>query len=305
MIEGAESGRDAMISEVRTMVHIRSILRDAQGIASVCGWPVALRWLISIAITLPACVRARNLQPADRRMGNGPFPVARGTARAELRGPQVFSGLREIWVRDVYLKDDFLTILEDALVVDLGANLGNFTNLALAQHRDVRVVAVEPSLTLSQSLRASVNGNRWLERVAIKRAFVGTSTTVQATVATDPDHSGAPFLAEEDFLDEFKIDHVDFLKCDIEGSEFFLLEPKSKLLSITQNLAIEIHAWGGSVAHFLEHLRSIGFEVGPVTYEANGTCIALCRRSAQSDHAARSVKKHGAPIGVPAESLIG
>ena len=213
-------------------------------------------------------------------MGDGPFPVARGTARAELRGPQVFSGVREIWVRDVYLKDDFLQISRGALVVDFGANVGNFTNLALAQHKDVRIVAIEPSLSLSQSLQASVNGNGWLARVAVKRAFVGTSTTVQASVAANPDYSGAPFLTEEQFLDEFKIDHVDFLKCDIEGSEFFLLEPKSRLLSITRNLAIEIHAWGGSVARFLDHLRSVGFEIGPVTYESEGTCIALCRRSA-------------------------
>jgi FkbM family methyltransferase len=264
------------------MGYIRGIFRDARGIAAVCGLQVALRWLFSIAMMLPECARSRNLQPADRRMGNGPFRVVRGTAHAVLRGRQVFSGIREIWVRDVYLKNDFLHVPKGALVVDFGANLGNFTNLALAQHPDVRVIAVEPSLSMSQSLQASVNGNGWRDRVAVKRAFVGASTEVQASVANNSDYSGAPFVAEEQFLDEFKIERVDFLKCDIEGSEFFLLEPQSRLLSITHNLAVEIHAWGGSVPGFLEHLRRIGFEIGPVAYDPSGTCIARCRRSVLS-----------------------
>jgi FkbM family methyltransferase len=260
------------------MRHVRAIVKDARGIAAVCGWLTALRWLASIALTLPACLRCHNLQPADQRMGSGPFRVARGAARAWLSGPQVFSGIREIWVRDVYLHKDYLDIPPGAVVIDFGANLGNFTNLALAQHPDVRVVAVEPSLGLSSSLLTSVNLNGWADRVAVKRAFVGVSTRVQAAVADIPDYRDAPFITESDFLSEFGIERVDFLKCDIEGSEFFLLEPESRLLSITRNLAIEIHTWGGPVSGFLSRLRDMGYEFGSVTYDATGCCIALCRR---------------------------
>lgn len=141
-----------------------------------------------------------------------------------------------------------------------------------------------------------MNGNGWRDRVAVKRAFVGTSTKVQSIVADSSDYSGAPFVTEEQFLHEFNIDHVDFLKCDIEGSEFFLLEPQSRLLSITRNLAVEIHAWGGSVALFLDHLRSIGFEIGPVTYDPSGTCIARCRRRAPPVRTAGPVAAHGARL---------
>jgi FkbM family methyltransferase len=212
-------------------------------------------------------------------MGDGPFEVSRKSARAKLLGPQVFSGIREIWVRDVYLKNDYLKIAPGATVVDLGANLGNFTNLALAQHADVRAIAVEPSLPLSIFIRESLEVNGWTNRAFVKRAFLGTETEVQAAVAAgDPAYSGAEYISEAAFLAEFNIDRIDFLKCDIEGSEFFLLDPQSKILSMTRNLAIEIHSAGGSIARFLDCVKSAGFQVGSVIEDGGGACIALCKR---------------------------
>jgi FkbM family methyltransferase len=262
------------------IAYIRTIARDARGIAATCGFWLALRWLWCILVTLPEGLKVRNLQPADRLMGNGPFSVSRHGARALLAGQQVFSGIREIWVRDVYLKDDYLKIPPGALVIDLGANLGNFTSLALAQHGNVRVIAVEPSLPLANSIRESLRINGWSHRAVVKRAFVGVKTSVQIAVASDPAYSDAEYLSESAFLTEFSIEHVDFLKCDIEGSEFFLLGPESKLLSLTNNLAIELHPTGGSVAHFLDFIRSAGFEIGSVIHDGTGACIALCKRPA-------------------------
>ena len=260
------------------MNYVRTIAHDAKGIADVCGWHIALRWLWCILLTSRECRKVRNLQPADRRMGRGPFNVMRQGAQARLAGPQVFSGIREIWVRDVYLKDNYLQIPPGGLVIDLGANIGNFTNLALAQHGDVRVIAVEPSLTLSNVVRESVSLNGWSSRASIKRAFVGAKTEVQIKVASDPDYRDAHYVSETALLEEFNIRCVDFLKCDIEGSEFFLSEPGSRLLSLTNNLAVEIHPTGGSVKNFLGFLRNAGFEIGSIAEDRSGACIALCRR---------------------------
>jgi FkbM family methyltransferase len=264
--------------EASIVNYLRTIARDAKGIASVCGWRVALRWLWCILLTSSECLKVRNLQPADRRMGRGPFTVVRQGARAKLAGQQVFSGIREIWVRDVYLKNNYLDIPPGALVIDLGANLGNFTGLALAQHGDVRVIAVEPSLSLSNNIRESLRINGWSNRASVKRAFLGVKTEVQIRAATDPDYRDAEYVSESAFLEEFNVKRVDFLKCDIEGSEFFLLEPGSKLLSITKNLAIEVHPTGGSVQNFLSFLRTSGFEIGSIVEDGTGACIALCRR---------------------------
>jgi FkbM family methyltransferase len=258
--------------------HLKIILSDARGIARACGLGIAVLWLWSIVRTFGECRRVRNLQPADRRMGDGPFRVHRAGARAVLTGTQVFSGIREIWVRDVYLKDDYLKIPPGACVVDLGANLGNFTSLALAQHPDVRVVAVEPSRTLFDSLERSLRLNGWSHRASVLRAFIGVETRVQVAVQSDENYRDVKYVTEADFIAQHDLRRIDFLKCDIEGSEFFLLNPDSRLLSMTEHLAIEIHPTGGSVSEFLKALHDNGFAVGSVVNDAGGACIALCKR---------------------------
>jgi FkbM family methyltransferase len=264
---------------MRVIEFIKVILRDARGIARVCGPAMALHWLFCIARSAPQCLAEKNLQPADRLMGRGPFRVRRGRARATLAGEQVFSGIREIWVRDVYLKNDFLRIEPGAVVLDLGANMGNFSHLALAHDADVSVVAVEPSRMLSETLRESARLNGWDQRVQVERAFIGTSTQVQERVGGgDPEYSGVPFVAEADFVERLRLQRIDLLKCDIEGSEFFLIEPESRLLGMARQLAIEIHPWGGNVAQFLARLKALGFVIGSIEYDAGGACIALARR---------------------------
>lgn len=256
------------------------VVGDAAGISRVCGISVAARWLMLAVLNLPAVLKSRNLQPADRAMGDGPFRARRARSEAILTGTQVFSNLREIWVRDVYLQDDFLSVPKNAIVVDLGANLGVFTALALAQHDSVRVIAVEPSLTLLESLKKCVGANGWTERLTSIRGFIGNLTETQkAALQQGSDYADAPSISEAELISRMAISKIDLLKCDIEGSEFFLIEPDSRLLSMTDRLAIELHKWGGDVQVFLSHLIRIGFEVGRVEW-AGGCCIALCRRNA-------------------------
>ena len=260
------------------MNQIKKILSDIAGIVRVCGWRVALQWAFNVGMTLPECWRTGSLQPADRRMGPGPFRAKAGNADALLMGPQVFSGLREIWVRDVYLRGGFLEIPSGALVVDLGANLGSFTLRALASAPGVKVIAVEPSLSLSESLTRTVELNGWSSQVTVRRGFVGMETKVQKSDATmNPDYKTAPYISESQLLGDNPATIIDFLKCDIEGSEFFLLDRASTLLRNAKRLAVEIHAWGGSVDAFLDHARGNGFDFGPLVREPDGTCIAIGR----------------------------
>jgi len=145
---------------------ISKIAKDTVGIARVCGAAVAAKWVGHIVVNLPTVMESKNLQCADRAMGNGPFNASRDKSQALLTGSQVFSGLREIWVRDVYLKENFLGVPDGALVVDLGANLGVFSALALAQNSSARVIAVEPSVRLLTSLEKYIAANGWSTRVA-------------------------------------------------------------------------------------------------------------------------------------------
>jgi FkbM family methyltransferase len=254
-------------------------------------------------IKLPAVLKSRNLQPADLAMGHGPFKAKRVRSEAILTGSQVFSNLREIWVRDVYLKDEFLSVPRNAIVVDLGANRGVFTALALAQHDSVRVIAVEPSLALLESLKKCISANGWSERLTPIRAFIGNFTETQkAALRQGSDYADAPTISEAELISRSAISKIDLLKCDIEGSEFFLLEPESRLLAMTDQLAIELHRWGGDISHFLSHLARIGFQIGHVEW-ANGSCIALCRRKVPVASPMRGAMASDQSLLAPARAL--
>ena len=210
-------------------------------------------------------------------MGAGPFPVRRGHVSAMLKGDRVMSGVREIWVRDVYLKDDYLRIGPSDLVVDLGANMGNFTNLALAHGPGVRVVAVEPNRAALDMLVESVSANGWNDRVALNRCFLGGVTPKQTELRQRSGYGGAEFVSEEDFLKDNDVGSIDFLKCDIEGSEFSLLTPDSPVLNKANQIAIEVHDWAGDRHAFIEMLRQCRFLIGPVR-EDYESAIILAKR---------------------------
>ena len=254
---------------------------DFVGLGKVCGWPVAFQWLCQLVLRAREIFLERNLQPADRALGPGPWKVRlpRYGCTFMVYGPQAISGIREMYVRDIYLRGGWLQVEPGDVVVDLGANMGNFTNLALASHPDVRVVAVEPSLSLNNVFRQSVGLNPgFLDRVLLVQAFVGSLGPKQIELMRDPDYNGAPVLSEEELIAHAKLDKIDFLKCDIEGSEFGLLRGPSRILEMTRKIACEVHAFAGDPEELLEHVRAAGFEIGPLQPAADGSVTFLARR---------------------------
>jgi hypothetical protein len=87
-----------------------------------------------------------------------------------------------------------------------------------------------------------------------------------------------PTIGEDQFLERCKLTEVGFLKCDIEGSEYALLGPSSRILDISRQIAIEIHKRAGDHQAFIENLVAKGFEVRTRT-ESTYDMIVLARRS--------------------------
>jgi FkbM family methyltransferase len=258
---------------------------DFLGLIRVCGVAVGIRWTIQLLLNFAEILREKNLQPADRAMGSGPFTVrlpAYGSPFV-VYGPAVISGVREIYVRDVYLRAGWLRVEPGDLVLDLGANMGNFTNLALASHASVRVVAVEPSKALNDVFRKSISLNPgFIDRVVLLQAFVGAMLDWQLMASRTHDYQDAAFLAVEDLIKIGQLTRIDFLKCDIEGAEFELLAPDSKLLPITRKIACEVHHFAGDVDGFLQHIRAAEFSIGPIQRDPDGTLTFLAKRHAKS-----------------------
>lgn len=194
-------------------------------------------------------------------MGDGPIRARRGGVRAELIGVQAISGLRDLWVRDPYFDYGFLTIRDGDVVVDLGANMGNFSLLALAHGPNVRLHGVEASKAMAAKWRRSVAHNGWEGRAQLTNAFIGATTEEQARLSQLPECEGVPAISEDDFIAAHGLTKIDFLKCDIEGSEFSVLRPGGRLLGMARQVAVEVHADAGDVEGFKRMLRDEGFEL--------------------------------------------
>ena len=256
----------------------RQLASDFNGLRRVCGNAFALRWLAAVARYFPSCVKTRNLQAADLAFGRGPVHAKLGNAQAQLVGDGIVTGVREIWVRDCYLGDGFLSIPDGSTVVDLGANIGTFTMLALAHGKNVRVVAVEPNRQATQFLSEAARLNGFEHRVQICHCFLGGRTHVQDELAATEDYAGSPFLTEDEFIEGYNLSKIDILKCDIEGSEFQLLTKESRLLAAARQVSIELHREFGDPQKFIEMLREMGFEVR-IRRESPHDCIVNARRN--------------------------
>ena len=265
------------------MKNIQIILSDFVGLWRVCGGVVALKWLLCITSNFPEILRRKDLQPADRAMGDGPFQVKlrQSGVSFTIFGKAAISGIREMYVRDTYLHGGLLQLVDGYTVVDLGANMGNFTSLALAHGEAVRVVAVEPSAEMNDAFRRSVGLNEgYLERTMLIRAFVGSMAKLQESlIKQDANYKDALWFTEEQLIQEANLSRVDFLKCDIEGGEFGLLNKDSKLLAMTRFLAVEIHAFAGDVDLFIDELKSSGFTILEIKWDPDGSCTALAKRA--------------------------
>jgi FkbM family methyltransferase len=239
---------------------LQIIASDFAGLWRVCGPRVALRWLWAICVHFGQCRRAGNLQPADAALGSGPFRVRLRNSSAILSGNQVLTGIREIWVRDPYL-GDFLAIPEDATVVDLGANMGVFTALALGHGPGVKVLSIEADPNECVRLRATLAVNDPDCRATVVNAFVGGITAFQSDLKTSDRASAIPTISEEEVLARAGGGPVHFLKCDIEGSEFALLKSPGPLFAAAIQFAAELHPDSGDVDAAIAQLQKMGFEV--------------------------------------------
>jgi FkbM family methyltransferase len=256
---------------------IKQILSDSIGLVRVCSLIMATKWLLFILLTLPQCLKHKNLQPADKLFGEGPISVKAKYGRVKLIGGQVFSSVREIWVRRVYLQDDFLKIPDNGTVVDLGANVGSFTMQALAHSKSCKVIAVEPNTEFNKLFLLQIELNNFSNRVTLQRYFIGSSSETQSEMLRMPESSDAEFITQKKFIELNNLQSIDFLKCDIEGSEFDFINDSS-LLEITKQLAIEIHNHAGDRKKFISKLKELGFQIGPVKSDPYG-CILLAKRN--------------------------
>jgi FkbM family methyltransferase len=140
-------------------------------------------------------------------------------------------------------------VAEDAVCIDIGANIGVKT-LYLSRHANRgRVIAVEAGKKNSECLLANVEANG-LKNVEVLNAAIGDRTGevrfhehfafghVSAEGAT------VPMLTIDDLARQFSLDRIDFIKVDVEGYEYPILKSSLALINRHRSLIyFEFNSW--------------------------------------------------------------
>ena len=157
-----------------------------------------------------------------------------------------FSGIREMYARNVYLHCFDMNRIPRQCAIDAGGNRGLFTVFSSHVFRDVLYVEADPQY--GRSVRRLIDDNPSSCNISIHLTFLtDLDGDRKATVAT--------LLTLRD------IPSVSFFKCDIEGEEFALFRYGKSCLEKVDNIAMEVHTCRGDPATIVANLLSGGFAV--------------------------------------------
>jgi hypothetical protein len=226
------------------------LLRELVQVQRILGSRGLVRYLSCLGRRLPQVLGQRSLGPADALMGG---PLTLRTEGGELRiDCGDFGVVREIFGSRCYAFADWIKRSRNFL--DLGANEGCFVLYALTADPSNRVTAVEAQTSLCERLQANLQCNGLETRARVIQGLAGGPNAQLEEVG-----AMMPKLEMESLLSD--LGEVDFLKIDIEGSEFSLFEQCAAWIKKVHFIAMEIHHDCGDSEALKQHLNKLGFLV--------------------------------------------
>jgi len=176
------------------------------------------------------------------------------------------------------IHDRFMPKNDGAVIIDCGANIGIFS--IYAQDRASKVIAIEPdprNQYVFEQLTQQFN-NIILDPSALsdsvgvlKLNIHGSSTCNSIMYETDTDVSvdvGTKRIV--DVLDEYHLNFVDFLKCDIEGAEVLAIteETVDPVKNKIGSWIVEVHQTDRDLAKWPGNLETNRRRIGSILKNA-------------------------------------
>jgi len=173
---------------------------------------------------------------------------------------------KQIFNDEIYL---FKSNSISPVILDIGANIGMATLFWKANYPNSKIIAIEPSRNVFKNLELNIYKNNLTNVHLINKALWHKKCQLEFT--TDERISGS-LITEKNLnqfyqvdtitLMEIDLDHIDFLKIDIEGAENYILDHLNKFLYKVENLFIEYHSFiheNQNLSKILEILEKNGF----------------------------------------------
>lgn len=270
--------RPIVLAKPGNLAHqLWQLVSDIAGMFQIMPVGQALRYTRIFVSHLPQVVRSKSLGSIDQLMGAGPFTLKNNRHAITLSGSQVLGLIREIWIRKVYLADGFLNIKSGDLVVDLGSNIGVFTTFAATYLPEGKIIAVEAQGDLTEQLKQNLARNNLAADITVLHGIIGPNSGVITTMLSNADIAPSAYYLD-DVLNTSGRTMIDFLKIDIEGSEFDLFEGQSAFLNYTRQLAIEVHFDYGELKAIQNKCEQAGFECKVAKLNSPNMCLLFGRR---------------------------
>lgn len=248
-----------MRSLARAGYAVTRLHAEMRHVNAMCDRPTATAYWSAMARHARDILRDGSLTAADRAM-QGRACTFLISGRPIVLDGAAFGLAREIYGRRAYFASNS-EVQRGDLVVDLGANAGVFS--VLAAHLGARVIAVEAQAAQMDRLAITLRHNPSSgSAVSAVHGLVGPGVGVLSNWGAS-EFGGVipPTLTVDGLLERFRVDRIDFLKVDIEGSEFALTEAGGAWLGLTNRIAMEVHTEYGDPEVLVEALKEHGFLV--------------------------------------------
>jgi FkbM family methyltransferase len=223
-----------------------------------------LAYLAAVTQSLPHIFWDRSLRSADEGMIGRQCSFRPFDKKIILAG-KYFGLAREIYCRKCYFPLPSYWLKPTDCVVDLGANVGCFSTLA-GLHAN-KVIAVEAQSGFAGELEANFRQNNVLDKVRVEFGVIGSRCGVfgDETQLKQASHYEfcCPSISFSDLIERYQLEKIDFLKVDIEGSEFDLFDDCTSWLWRVRKIAMEFHLGFGDVDAIIKTLKNQGFHAWP------------------------------------------
>tara|TARA_B100000767_G_scaffold274378_1_gene307165 strand:- start:4258 stop:5010 length:753 start_codon:yes stop_codon:yes gene_type:complete len=181
---------------------------------------------------------------------------------------------KEVWLTNIYNKNGVF-VEEGDLVIDVGAHVGIFSTYACELNKSSKVYSFEPSKENFERLKSHKKLNKKSNLNIYNLGVAGDNG--KRTFSLHSKNSGGHSLHTNknsknkieietvrlsDFCKKEKIETIDFLKIDCEGSEFEILKSDEKLLKRVNKIILECHPFENNTASFIINLlKKYNFKV--------------------------------------------
>lgn len=204
-------------------------------------------FLYFVIVSTPSILKRKNLSAPHAQMYGRRCTFTVFGRKIQLGG-EWLGYAAEVYARKVYFPASDFVPRPGKWCVDLGASGGIYSLLAGALGG--KVIAIEASKSSFEALCKNVQLNQLEESI----------TPIWGVVGAYQGSEDVPHISMLRLLDEYKIERCDFLKCDIEGSEFSLLLRDNQWLSLVDYISMEVHTPFGEAKELVETLQGFGFD---------------------------------------------